>query len=146
MSDLKRLLALGLGVACAAIGLGHFILGIASVPGETLSGPTVDSRERYYAALFAAYGAAWVWAARTSPPTWRLMRWLALTMLVGGLGRVISLLQHGPPQWFQMVLGVIELVLPLLFLFPVRSELRATSQPGKPSPGRDEHARVPGET
>jgi hypothetical protein len=53
-----RWLALVMGVACVVIGLVHLLWGISSVPGEESAGATVDSRERFYNAIFAGYGLA----------------------------------------------------------------------------------------
>lgn len=77
MARLLKWLALAMGIACAAIGLYHLVLGIASVPGEGSTGATVDSRERFYNAIFLGYGLAWIWAARQSPIPSTAVRWLA---------------------------------------------------------------------
>ena len=45
-----------------------------------------------------------------------MVRWLAGSMFLGGIGRIVSILQHGTPHWFQVPLTVIELVLPPLYL------------------------------
>jgi Domain of unknown function (DUF4345) len=112
---LKRL-ALLVGAACVAIGVFHFAFGTASVPGEGRAGATVDSRERFYGAIFLGYGLAWIWAARRSPVPATVIRWLAGLFLLGGIGRILSMAVHGQPHWFQVVLTVIELVLPIPFL------------------------------
>jgi uncharacterized membrane protein HdeD (DUF308 family) len=118
---LLKWLAFAMGVSCLAIGLYHLVLGIASVPGEQGAGATVDSRERFYNAVFAGYGVAWIWAARQAPIPATLVRWLAGAMLLGGVGRVVSVLQHGWPHWWQVPLSVVELVVPPLFLWPART-------------------------
>ena len=116
MARLLKWLAVAMGITCAAIGLYHVVLGIGSVPGEgtadTLAGRTVDSRERFYNAIFFGYGVAWLWAARQHPMPAYAVRWLAGFMFLGGLGRIVSIVQHGQPHWFQIPLTVIELVLP----------------------------------
>ena len=115
---MRRVRGLGLllGGACVPIGLVHVALGTASVPGEPAEA-TVDSRERFYGAVFAGYGVAWVWAARTDPLPCTVIRWLAGIMLAGGLGRVASLAVRGRPHWFQIVLTGVELVVPLPVLW-----------------------------
>ena len=75
MAMTLRWLALTIGIACVAIGVFHFILGIDSVPGEGNTGATVDSRERFYAAIFLGYGIAWIWAARQSPVPSTTLLW-----------------------------------------------------------------------
>lgn len=47
MARTLRWLAWAMGVACVLIGAAHLVFGIASVPGESAAGATVDSRERY---------------------------------------------------------------------------------------------------
>ena len=116
MARTLRFLAVAMGLACVAIGAYHFCLGITSVPGEGSAGATVDSRERFYGAVFLGYGLAWIWAARHNPIPAAAVRWLAGVFLLGGVGRLVSLAVHGPPQWFQVVLMVIEVALPPVYL------------------------------
>lgn len=121
MDKLLKWPAVAMGTACAGIGLYHLVLGIGSVPGEgtadTLAGTTVDSRERFYNAIFFGYGVAWIWVARQTPIPATIVRWLAGFMFLGGIGRVVSLIQYGAPHWFQIPLTVIELALPPLFVW-----------------------------
>lgn len=69
MARLLKWLAMAMGITCAAIGLYHLALGIASVPGEASTGATVDSRERFYNAIFFGFGLAWIRAARQCCPS-----------------------------------------------------------------------------
>jgi Domain of unknown function (DUF4345) len=108
-------LAVFTGLSCVAIGVYHFALGTASVPGATDANATVDSRERFYSAYFAGYGFAWLRAARQSPIRAGDVRLLAGLMLLSGVGRLISLIHNGRPHWFQEVLTVIEFGLPAVF-------------------------------
>lgn len=106
-----------MGVACVAIGVFHFALGIHSVPGEGSAGATVDSRERYYGAIFAGYGVIWIWTARQRPIPASVVRWLAGIFFLGGVGRLLSMAVHGQPQWFQVVLTAVELVMPPMYFW-----------------------------
>lgn len=121
MKSALRWLTLATGVACAAIGVYHLLLGISSVPGEGSAGATVDSRERFYNAIFFGYGLAWIWAARQSPLPLNLIRGLVALFLLGGIGRLLSLAAWGQPHWFQLALTVVELALPLLFFWLSRT-------------------------
>src|SRR5271163_2132949 len=112
--DLRNLAAFT-GMSCVAIGIYHFALGTASVPGATDANATVDSRERFYSAYFAGYGFAWLRAARKSPIRADDVRLLAGLMLVSAIGRLISLVDKGRPHWFQEVLTAIEFVVPAVF-------------------------------
>lgn len=104
-----------MAAACVAIGVVHLLLGNHSVPGLGAAGATVDSRERFYGAVFAGYGLAWAAAARVRPIAVPAVLLLAGVMLMGGLGRALSVLTHGWPHWFQVVLMVTELVLPPVY-------------------------------
>lgn len=104
------------GLSCIAIGIYHFALGTASVPGATDANATVDSRERFYSAYFAGYGVAWLRAARKSPIRAGEVRLLAGLMAVSGIGRLISLVHNGRPHWFQEVLTAIEFIVPAALL------------------------------
>ena len=117
MARWLRGLALTMGIACVGIGLVHLVFGVASVPGEAMAGATVDSRERYYGAIFLGYGLPWVWAARQHPVPATAVRWLAGIFLLGAAGRLLSLVLVGPPQAFQVVLTVIEVALPPVFFW-----------------------------
>ena len=103
------------GLSCIAIGIYHFALGTASVPGATDANATVDSRERFYSAYFAGYGVAWLRAARKSPIRAGEVRLLAGLMAVSGIGRLISLVHNGRPHWLQEVLTAIEFIIPAAF-------------------------------
>jgi len=108
---------LAMGFACVAIGLFHVLLGNAAIPGESSADATMDSLGRFFGAIFAGYGLAWLHAARQSPIRPTAVRGLAGILLLGGLGRLLSLAVHGWPHWFQVALTVIELALPPLFLW-----------------------------
>src|SRR3954454_6219424 len=108
MARLLKWLTLAMGVACVAIGVLHLLTGSASVPGEGSAGPTVDSRERFYGAIFLGYGLAWLWAARQSPSPRRAIWWMAGVFLPSGAGGLISMAVVGPPQSFQIALTVLE--------------------------------------
>lgn len=114
-SALRRL-GMVTGTACLAIGVYHAALGVASVPGEGSAGPTVDSRERFYNVIFAGYGLAWMGVAGQRPLPLRLIRGLAALFFAGGVGRLLSILVHGKPHWFQLVLTGIEMALPPVYL------------------------------
>ncbi|MGE7386359.1 DUF4345 domain-containing protein [Streptomyces sp. NPDC004126] len=111
-----RGLARAMGYACLAIGLAHVLLGNLAVPGAGSAGPTIDSLGRFFGAVFAGYGLAWLWAARQTPVPAPAVRALAGVFLLGAIGRLLSLAVAGWPHWFQVALTVLELVLaPLLF-------------------------------
>ncbi|OIJ85361.1 DUF4345 domain-containing protein [Streptomyces monashensis] len=124
MAGALRVLTTLMGWACVAIGLFHVALGNAAIPGAGSAGTTVDSWGRFMGAGFVGYGLAWLWAARQRPIPAREVRWLAGVFLLGGVGRLLSLAVHGWPQWFQIVLAVIELGLPPVFFWLAGAEER----------------------
>jgi Domain of unknown function (DUF4345) len=113
------------GLSCVAIGVYHFALGTASVPGATDANATVDSRERFYSAYFAGYGLAWLRTARKSPIRAGEVRLLAGLMALSGIGRLISLVHNGRPHWFQEVLTAIEFIVPAAFFGLADADERA---------------------
>ena len=115
------------GLSCIAIGIYHFALGAASVPGATDANATVDSRERFYSAYFAGYGVAWLRAARKSPIRAGEVRLLAGLMLISGIGRLISLVHNGRPHWFQEVLTAIEFIIPAAFFGIAEADEKASA-------------------
>ncbi|MER7752831.1 DUF4345 domain-containing protein [Kitasatospora sp. NPDC097643] len=129
MARALRVLAWIMGVACVAIGLYHVLGGNAATPGAEDAGATVGSFGRFMGAIFAGYGAAWVWAARQAPVPARVVRWLTAVFLLGGLGRVLSIVVDGRPHGFQLVLMAIELGLsPVYFLLADADEKAAAMQ------------------
>ena len=117
-----RGLASGMGYACAAIGRAHVLLGNAAIPGAGTAGVTVDSLGRFFGAIFAGYGLAWLWAARQKPIPATAVRWLAGVFLLDAFGRLLSLAVHGWPHWFHVVLVVVELGLSPLFFWLADAE------------------------
>ena len=128
-----RNLAWFTGLSCIAIGVYHFALGTASVPGATDANATVDSRERFYSVYFAGYGFTWIRAALKSPIRAGDVRLLAGVMLLSGVGRLISLVRNGRPHWFQEVLTAIEFVLPAVFFGIAEAEEKTEN--AEPRPG-----------
>ena len=72
----------------------------------------MDSRERFYGAIFAGYGLACIWVVRRAPIDKVLVNWLAGIFLLGGVGRLLSWAVEGRPHWFQLPLTALELVVP----------------------------------
>ncbi|WP_413084872.1 DUF4345 domain-containing protein [Streptomyces caniferus] len=113
------------------------------------AGATVDSRERFYGAVFLGYGLAWIWAARQSPVPSAAVRWLAGIFLLGGFGRLLSMAFHGPPQGFQSVLTVLELALPPVYFWLSAADERAVAartpqrRTGPAGAGRRDFADTP---
>lgn len=114
MERALRLVAILTGVTCLALGLAHVVFGPGIAPGAGEMSATAHSQDRFYGAIFAGYGIAWLWAGRQHPAPLRLLRFLALIMLLGGVGRVIAMVVSGRPHELFVALTVVEFVLPAL--------------------------------
>ncbi|MFI8456027.1 DUF4345 domain-containing protein [Kitasatospora sp. NPDC085464] len=128
MAKTLRVLVWAMGVADVAIGFFHILVGNAAVPGAADAGPTIDSFGRFMGAIFAGYGAAWIWAARQAPVPARVVRWLAAVFLLGGLGRVLSIAVDGWPHGFQVVLMGIELGLAPVYFWLADADEQARAE------------------
>jgi len=128
MEKTLRWLCWVMGIACVLIGIAHIVVGPAAVPDTGTLTATDDSQNRFFGAIFAGYGLAWIWAVRQSPISGDAVRWLAGIFFVGGLARLVSVVAHGWPHGFVIVLTVLELVLPPVYFWLVRgTESRAAS-------------------
>jgi hypothetical protein len=116
---LQVLLAL-FGVVDIAIALAHIFVGPASSPGSIPVNATMDSEDRFYAVLFAAYGAAILWCVRDIERKSAVVYFLMATFFVGGLARLISIAAVGLPNTFFIALTIVELVLPLLLAWMMK--------------------------
>ena len=110
---LKALLLL-LGTTIILISLMHVAIGPASIPGAVPVNATMDSEDRFYAVFFLAYGAALLWCARDVAGRARQVRLLMAIFFLGGVARIVSMLQAGLPHPFFVTMTAIELLLPPL--------------------------------
>jgi hypothetical protein len=98
------------------IGLFHLILGGAAVIGGGPLNATAQGEHRFFAALFACYGVAFLWWVRATETKKRQINIPAATFLVGGLARLLSIAISGPPNAFYSAMLVVELALPMALL------------------------------
>ena len=77
----------------------------------------MDSEDRFYATLFAAYGVALLWCIKDIERKGMVVYFLALTFFVGGLARLVSMAVVGPPNTFFIAMTVLELAIPLFMAF-----------------------------
>ncbi|MFJ3787689.1 DUF4345 domain-containing protein [Kitasatospora sp. NPDC090091] len=120
-----RVLARTMGVACVLIGLFHVLGGNAAIPGEADAGPTIDSLGRFFGAVFAGYGLAWIQVARQTPIPARTVRVLTGVFLLGAVGRLLSIAVEGRPHGFQLGLMVLELALSPLYFWLADADEKA---------------------
>lgn len=108
------------GLVCVGIALTHIVFGPSSIPGSIPVNATMDSEDRFYAALFLGFGIAHIWAARDLARRAGTVLALQAVFFVGGLARIVSLLAVGPPVPLFLFLGALELVIPPLVWWSLR--------------------------
>lgn len=141
LKTLQFLLAL-LGAAAVGIGASIFIFGAQATATDAaalvrlvfpsdaapaLSAPDIDSELRFYAVLWAAYGAIALDAARRAPTTIARTPALAGLFFAGGVGRALSYALVGSPHPLFVVLMALELATPpVLVVFWLAARKRVT--------------------
>ena len=128
---MKRTLQVFLGLFGATaifIASLHVVLGPSAIPGSVSVNATMDSEDRFYATLFAAYGAVLIWCIRDVERKSRVVYFLALTFFVGGLARLVSMAAVGLPNTFFIAMTALELVIPLVMAF-MQSRISRTASP-----------------
>lgn len=96
------------GITLIALGVGRVLFSMATIPGGGAVNATVDTETRAGGALLIAFGIAYVWAMRRSPIPSTLLRFLALTMALLAVSRLISMVDAGMPHWIFVVSTGIE--------------------------------------
>jgi hypothetical protein len=89
----------------------------ATLPAAALSEPTLSSQIRFWGAIWMGFGVLIVYAASDPHRQSTLFRLLAVILVISGVGRVASFVQHGAPAPFFMGAIFVELVVVPLLLF-----------------------------
>ena len=105
------------GITAIFIASLHIVLGPSAIPGSIPVNATMDSEDRFYATLFAAYGVALLWCIKNIERKSMVVYFLALTFFVGGLARLVSMAAVGLPNTFFIVMTVLELLIPFFMAF-----------------------------
>ena len=113
----------------------HVALGPAAIPGSIRVNATMDSEDRFYATLFAAYGVALLWCVRDVERKSAYLHFLAGTFFAGGLARVVSMLAVGPPNAFFVAMTLLELLIPVFMVIVERRISAAGARAGAASDG-----------
>jgi hypothetical protein len=102
------------GVIDIAIALLHIVFGPSSIPGSVPVNATMDSEDRFYATLFAAYGVAVIWCVKDIERKSAIVYFLLATFFAGGLARLLSVAAVGLPNGFFVAMTVLELSIPVV--------------------------------
>ena len=102
------------GVVAIVIASIHIAFGPAAIPGSVPVNATMDSEDRFYATLFAAYGIALLWCVKDVERKSRFVYFLLGTFFVAGLARVVSIVAVGLPDPFFIAMLALELVIPIV--------------------------------
>ena len=105
------------GITAIFIASLHIVLGPPAIPGSIPVNATMDSEDRFYATLFAAYGVALLWCIKDIERKSTVVYFLALTFFIGGLARLVSVAAVGPPDTFFIAMTVLELLIPFFMAF-----------------------------
>ncbi len=105
------------GVIAILIASLHIFFGPSAIPGSVPVNPTMDSEDRFYATLFAAFGVALIWCIKDIEKKAREVYFLTATFFIGGLARVVSISQVGLPNLFFIAMTILELVIPVYMAY-----------------------------
>jgi hypothetical protein len=124
------------GITAIFIASLHLVFGPRAIPGSVPVNPTMDSEDRFYAMLFAAYGVALLWCIKDIERKSMVVYFLAVTFFVGGLARLVSMLAVGLPNPFFIAMTMLELLIPFLMAFTQsRISKTSTAQPAVQAEG-----------
>jgi hypothetical protein len=107
---LQVVLAVG-GLVAIGTGLLHIAGGVSTFPGSPSAENAADNEARFLAAFWVAFGALAVWAVPRVERETLVVRALGGALFLGGLARLVSIIDVGEPDSLQYVLMAIELVL-----------------------------------
>ena len=122
-ATLKAILIAG-GAAAILISIIHIVFGPSAIPGSVRVNATMDSEDRFYAAIFLGFGIALLWCARAIERRVAFIRFLVSIFFLGGLARIISVLRVGPPNLFFQAMTALELLLPVV-IWPLLAGMSA---------------------
>lgn len=141
MTRALRLLFALFGAVVIAIGLGIYFAGphatagffdvaVSSLLGAKvyaggLDGANTGSEMRFFSVFWMAYGAALLWFGRDPREHRRSLLLLLALFFAGGVGRQLAHLSSGQPDLMFVVLGWMELGLPLILAALLFSQRRA---------------------
>jgi hypothetical protein len=115
------------GATVLAVSLVHVVFGPTIAPGSIPVNATLDSQDRFFAAVFGGSGVALLWCAKNVEARGLVVRFVSLTIFAGGIARLVSMAVMGPPHAFFIVLTAVELLVPPAVIFAQRRVARAAN-------------------
>jgi Domain of unknown function (DUF4345) len=129
MSDAPLLVSQRIVQACLCLVAAIAMLGgtLQMLLGQPDTTPRLDNVHRFMAGIYLATGFICLWAALTIRKQGALVYLLALGVMLGGIGRLVSISQVGLPQPAAVWLGYLtpELLLPIIIALAHRATGRA---------------------
>jgi hypothetical protein len=119
------------GAGLAGVLMGPALAGLGAHDAAHLAPVSLDSHFRYLSGLLLGIGILFWWAVPSIERRGMLVRALTLIVVIGGLGRALSLVELGEPGSTGMRLALIMelLITPLICLWQHRVEVRMGSGP-----------------
>lgn len=108
------------GVVVVGIAVAHLLFGQRTYIGGGSVDATMESDLRFYSVLFAAYGAAFVWASADVVGRAGVIDVLGVLFFLGGLARILAWAVAGAPSGFYVLMIPVELLIPVLHAVLVR--------------------------
>ncbi|QJB69924.1 DUF4345 domain-containing protein [Parasphingorhabdus halotolerans] len=109
------------GFVCVIVALSHIVLGPDVIPGGVPVNATMDSEDRFYASLFLGFGLAIIWCSFDLENRSGVYLALMAVFFFGGIARIISVVQVGWPFPLFIFLGALELIIPPICWYWLRS-------------------------
>jgi Domain of unknown function (DUF4345) len=116
------------GISDLLAGPGVLVSSGAHLDPGSAADPLVDSQIRFMGAIWAGYGAALWWTAGDLIGRMPVLRLLAATLFLGGIGRSLSALRIGAAPPILLALIAIELVEPPLVFAATASRRRTRAR------------------
>ncbi len=85
--------------------------------------PDFDSHYRYIAGYYLSLGFLGLWMIPKIERHTGLFRVICASVFMGGVGRVVSILQVGPPGTMEIFFTIFDLCFPLLMLWQAKVSL-----------------------
>ena len=111
-----RTLLLVMGLVMVVTGLDSVVRGTGSILGAGPASTNVDNELRFYAAWYVGAGVLTLRASRHVERETFIVRWVGAVFFLGACARALGWIVEGRPHDGQIVLMVIEFVIPAVVI------------------------------